>query len=220
MEPEKSEATYPFYPNRIQDRNGGRPGEHAFPVDPHAILRRIGRCDRCRNQKRVRRRVGRRTHPDQVRGTFGTLREAVLANNWPTLGDTRGKVVFMMQGGMVPFYKQGHPSLQGRAMFTYAEPDEDEAAFVIINNPIADFGEIRRSDRPRFYRAYPCGCGNRRGPYRRLYDDERRHFRRRADHFHRLLPTRPALQNRAGRLDQLPRSFPERNHLPHQPRYG
>lgn len=81
--------------------------------------------------------------PDQVRGTFGTLREAVLANNWPTLGDTRGKVVFMMQGGMVPFYKQGHPSLQGRAMFTYAEPDEDEAAFVIINDPVADFTEIQ-----------------------------------------------------------------------------
>lgn len=83
--------------------------------------------------------------PDQLRGTFGTLREAVLANNWPSLANARGKVVFMMQGGLVPFYKQGHPSLQGRAMFTYAEPDEDEAAFVIINDPINDFALIQQT---------------------------------------------------------------------------
>lgn len=82
--------------------------------------------------------------PDMVRGSFTTLREAVLAGHWPTLGQARGKILFAMQGGLVPLYKQGHPSLQGRAMFTYANPLDDEAAFVIINDPIDDLLQIQQ----------------------------------------------------------------------------
>lgn len=82
--------------------------------------------------------------PDEIRGSFPTLREAVMAGAWPTLGEARGKILFAMQGGLVPSYIQGHPSLQGRAMFTYAEPQDDEAAFVIINDPIDDMLEIQQ----------------------------------------------------------------------------
>lgn len=83
--------------------------------------------------------------PDDVRGSYTTLREAVLAGNWPTLGDARGKIMFIMEGDMVGQYVQGHPSLQGRAMFTYAEPSDDEAAFVIINDPIGGFNDIQQT---------------------------------------------------------------------------
>lgn len=82
--------------------------------------------------------------PDDVRGAFPTLRAAVLAGNWPTLAEARGKVIFAMQGSIVPFYEQGHPSLQGRAMFTYADPAADEAAFIIVNDPVADYAEIQQ----------------------------------------------------------------------------
>ena len=34
--------------------------------------------------------------PDDVRGTYDTLNEAVLAGNWPTLKSARGKVIFLM----------------------------------------------------------------------------------------------------------------------------
>ena len=83
--------------------------------------------------------------PDDLRGTFATLREAVLANNWPTLASARGKVMFVMEGSLVPFYKQGHPSLQGRAMFTYADPADDEAAFILMNDPIGSLTDIQQT---------------------------------------------------------------------------
>lgn len=73
--------------------------------------------------------------PDDVRGSYSTLREAVLAGNWPKLAEARNKVVFIMQGAAESDYKAGHPSLQGRAMFVYASAGADEAAFVILNNP-------------------------------------------------------------------------------------
>jgi len=82
--------------------------------------------------------------PDDIRGSYNTLREAVLAGSWPTLGESRGKIMFVMEGAMVPLYKQGHPSLEGRAMFTFADPGDDEAAFVILNNPISDMTEIQQ----------------------------------------------------------------------------
>ncbi len=83
--------------------------------------------------------------PDDIRGSYPTLREAVLAGNWPMLKDSRGKVVFVMEGGMVPFYKENHPSLGGRAAFVFAQPQDDEAAFLLLNNPITRFTEIQQA---------------------------------------------------------------------------
>lgn len=82
--------------------------------------------------------------PDQIRGNYSTLKQAVLAGNWPQLAQARGKVIFIMQGAAENEYKQGHPSLQGRAMFVYSNPNTDEAAFVILNSPVADRTEIEQ----------------------------------------------------------------------------
>lgn len=72
--------------------------------------------------------------PDQVRGSYPTLEAAVLAGNWPTLAEVRGKVVFLMdQKKSGPIYAAGHPSLRGRVLFTNATPGEPEAAFVEQN---------------------------------------------------------------------------------------
>jgi hypothetical protein len=69
--------------------------------------------------------------PDQVRGSHATLEEAVLAGGWPTLGASRGKVMFVLDNGdLRDEYADGHPSLAGRAMFSNAKPGEPEAAFV------------------------------------------------------------------------------------------
>ena len=35
--------------------------------------------------------------PDQIRGSYSTLEEAVLADNWPTIGESRGKFIFVME---------------------------------------------------------------------------------------------------------------------------
>jgi hypothetical protein len=82
--------------------------------------------------------------PDKVRGSYNTLREAVIAGNWPLLGQARGKIIFVMSGGLVNLYKQGHPSFQGRACFTFANATSNEAAFIILNDAIDDENEIKQ----------------------------------------------------------------------------
>ena len=78
--------------------------------------------------------------PDDVRGHYDTLNQAVLAGNWPTLKSARGKVIFLMdQRPVGPVYLAGHPSLRGRVLFTNAEPGEPDAAFIERNDgPSAD----------------------------------------------------------------------------------
>ncbi len=75
--------------------------------------------------------------PDDVRGGASTLEEAVTTTGWPTIGESRGKVMFMMDngGGYRTNYLAGHPSLQGRVLFTNANPGDDDAAFVKRNDP-------------------------------------------------------------------------------------
>ena len=86
---------------------------------------------------------GRMVTPDDVRGSFPTLNQAVLASHWPSLADSRGKVIFLLdQRPVGPVYREGHPSLRGRVLFTNAEPGEPDAAFLERNSGPAD--EIER----------------------------------------------------------------------------
>lgn len=77
--------------------------------------------------------------PDNVRGQYDTLNQAVLAGNWPTLASARGKVVFLMdQHPVGPVYLAGHPSLRGRVIFTNSDPGQPDAAFLERNDGPAD----------------------------------------------------------------------------------
>jgi hypothetical protein len=77
--------------------------------------------------------------PDDVRGRYETLNQAVLAGNWPTLASARGKVIFLMdQRPVGSVYLAGRPSLRGRVIFTNAEPGEPDAAFIERNDGPAD----------------------------------------------------------------------------------
>ncbi len=73
--------------------------------------------------------------PDQVRAGFSTLEEAVLAGHWPTLAQSRGKVVFLLdQRNDGAAYTAGHPSLEGRVLFTNAPAGRADAAFTEENS--------------------------------------------------------------------------------------
>lgn len=77
--------------------------------------------------------------PDDVRGTHKTLEEAILNTGWPSLESARGKVIFLLdQRRFTPLVTAGHPSLEGRAMFTNSEPGTPDAAFMEVNNATAD----------------------------------------------------------------------------------
>ena len=75
--------------------------------------------------------------PDDVRGSHTTLNEAVTTDGWPTLGASRGKFLFMMdnEGGYRTDYLNGHPNLEGRDLFTNADPGDPDAAFIKRNDP-------------------------------------------------------------------------------------
>jgi hypothetical protein len=77
--------------------------------------------------------------PDDVRGSYPTLNQAVRADQWPTLRQARGKVIFLMdQKDMGPVYLEGHPSLKGRILFTNADPGTTDSAFIEQNDAPAD----------------------------------------------------------------------------------
>jgi Phosphoinositide phospholipase C, Ca2+-dependent len=72
--------------------------------------------------------------PDKVRGNYPTLEAAVRGGHWPTLAESRGKVIFLMdQKNAGPVYTAGHPLLQGRVLFTNSDPGKPDAAFVEEN---------------------------------------------------------------------------------------
>jgi hypothetical protein len=83
--------------------------------------------------------------PDQVRGSYNTLFEAIQSSGssaagkqsggWPTLAKARGKVVFLMdQRPVEAVYTEGHPALRGRVIFTNATPGAPDAAFTEENS--------------------------------------------------------------------------------------
>jgi hypothetical protein len=84
--------------------------------------------------------------PDDVRGSYKTLNEAVLHHNWPTLDAARGKVIFLLdQRPVGPVYLEGHPSLRGRVLFTNSVPGRDDAAFIERNDgPAAEISDLVR----------------------------------------------------------------------------
>jgi hypothetical protein len=82
--------------------------------------------------------------PDDVRRGRPTLEEGVLVDGWPTLAEARGRVLFLMDnaGQKRDFYRDGHPSLEGRVIFTNSVPGDSDAAFVKLNDPIGDADTI------------------------------------------------------------------------------
>ncbi len=82
--------------------------------------------------------------PDDVRGGFATLDEAVRTRGWPSLKSTRGRVLFGLDNGGAKrqAYLEGHAALAGRVLFTDADPGDADAAFVKENNPLGTPGRI------------------------------------------------------------------------------
>ncbi|ATQ41512.1 Ca2+-dependent phosphoinositide-specific phospholipase C [Caulobacter mirabilis] len=86
--------------------------------------------------------------PDDLRGRHETLEKAALAGDWPTVGQSRGKFVFLM---IVPGmnlaafkpYLDGRPNLEGRMAFVQGEPGMAHAAFAMVDNALTRGDDIR-----------------------------------------------------------------------------
>lgn len=77
--------------------------------------------------------------PDRVQGKHATLREAVLASGWPALDVARGKVLFALDEdpAKVALYRGARKSLEGRVMFVNIDETSPAAAYLTLNDPIA-----------------------------------------------------------------------------------
>jgi hypothetical protein len=83
--------------------------------------------------------------PDDLRHDRATLPQAIAQDGWPTLDAARGKVMFVMDnsGTFRDWYRTGHDALQGRVIFTNADPGDADAAFIKRNDPNGDFSDIQ-----------------------------------------------------------------------------
>lgn len=84
--------------------------------------------------------------PDDVQGRYPTLRDAVRAGHWPTLGQARGKEFFVLDEHerKVALYRGARPSLEGRVMFINTGEDSPAATYLTLNDPLGEAARIRR----------------------------------------------------------------------------
>ena len=82
-----------------------------------------------RSARRARHACPRRSRPD----------------GWPEINAVRGQVMFLMDNGGTfrDWYRAGHPALEGRVIFTNADPRRRDAAFIKRNDPIGSFADIQ-----------------------------------------------------------------------------
>jgi hypothetical protein len=75
--------------------------------------------------------------PDDVRGDAETLREAVTTTGWPTLGETRGKILFFLDCAreLCVAYAHDGESLDGRLLFAASQSGDPFAGVMVINTP-------------------------------------------------------------------------------------
>jgi hypothetical protein len=76
--------------------------------------------------------------PDDVRRPGLTLEQSVRTFGWPTLADSRGQVIFLLDNDPGPIrtaYTAGRPNLEGRVIFTNSRVGQTDAAFIKRNEP-------------------------------------------------------------------------------------
>jgi hypothetical protein len=77
--------------------------------------------------------------PDDVRQAPLSLVASIRQHGWPTLKQAAGRFVLLFDGSpaQLAIYRAGHPSLQGRLMFGNYPADTDEAAILVLNDPVS-----------------------------------------------------------------------------------
>lgn len=126
--------------NAKDERNAARGGIDALPFDEAAY-------DALDKEIRSVLRPDKLITPDDVQGRYPTLRDAVRANNWPTLEQSRGKFLFALDEPpeKVAVYRGKRASLEGRVFFINTDEDSPAAAYLTLNDPVKDGDRIRRA---------------------------------------------------------------------------
>ncbi len=85
------------------------------------------------------------TTPGEVKGRSPSLADAVRKGRWPTLDESRGQVMFMLddKGAKRDAYRAEVPDVDDRLVFVDVPPTDPDAAMMVVNDPIGDAARIR-----------------------------------------------------------------------------
>jgi len=83
--------------------------------------------------------------PGEVKGRSPSLADAVHKGRWPTLDESRGQVMFMLddKGAKRDAYRAEVPDVDDRLVFVDVPPTDPDAAMTVVNDPIGDAARIR-----------------------------------------------------------------------------
>jgi hypothetical protein len=78
--------------------------------------------------------------PDEVKGAYPTLHEAVRAGAWPSLKQARGKMIFMLDDSLqkTTLYAGPNQTLEGRPLFVATDENSPLASFICVDDPMKD----------------------------------------------------------------------------------
>lgn len=126
--------------NAKDEQNAARGGIDALPFDAAAFDALDAEIRSVMGPEKL-------VTPDDVQGDYPTLREAVRANNWPTLKAARGKFLFALDEPpeKVAIYRGARRSLEGRVFFINTDEASPAAAYLTLNDPVGDRERIRRA---------------------------------------------------------------------------
>jgi hypothetical protein len=90
--------------------------------------------------------------PGDIKRRSGSLADAVRKGRWPTLGKSRGQVMFMLddKGAKRDAYRAQVPDVDDRLVFVDVPPTDPDAAVMVVNDPIGDAARIRELVREGF----------------------------------------------------------------------
>lgn len=93
--------------------------------------------------------------PDEVRGKYPTLRDGVMAKNWPTVEASRGKFIFLLLPSSAGMslqspYTHNRPNLEKRMMFVQSMVTDTFGAFLLLDNAIVRQKEIQEAVKSGF----------------------------------------------------------------------
>lgn len=88
--------------------------------------------------------------PDDVRGAHASLREALDEDGWPTLGEVRGRDLFILNTTSARVYIRdaylaGHPTLEERVLFVRDGEGEPYSAILELGDPVRDYEHIKQA---------------------------------------------------------------------------
>lgn len=85
--------------------------------------------------------------PDDVRGNYSTLREAVINRGFPRLKEVRGKVVFILLAPTESrkILSEKYPLFNGLPFFAYSNTNNPDAAFLKCDDPKKDYDKIKQA---------------------------------------------------------------------------